>query len=190
MTILIVSKFHNETHDPKGQQNKIYTIVNRRETFYPRHTVPVTSCSEVKYVLKKGILWKQRLFWNKEYIFIIIQGWPKSIYQPTIIIGPVHDPYSNFEATNFTFMSLLNVPANLTFFKRSQGAVQNSYLLLLFRKHILFDTDLQMLVTMATILRHLTRLALITCFVAKASFDLTSHQTFWYVVACATSKAT
>ena len=27
---LIVSKFHNETHDPKGQENKIYTIVNSR----------------------------------------------------------------------------------------------------------------------------------------------------------------
>ena len=25
---LIVSKFHNETHDPKGQENKIYTIEN------------------------------------------------------------------------------------------------------------------------------------------------------------------
>ena len=49
---LIVSKFHNETHDPKGQENKIYTIVKGRETFYRRHTVPVTSCSEVKYVLK------------------------------------------------------------------------------------------------------------------------------------------
>ena len=49
---LIVSKFHNETHDPKGQENKIYFIVKGRETFYRRHTVPVTSCSEVKYVLK------------------------------------------------------------------------------------------------------------------------------------------
>ena len=39
---LIVSKFHNETHDPKGQENKIYTIVKGRETFYRRHTVPVT----------------------------------------------------------------------------------------------------------------------------------------------------
>ena len=48
---LIVSKFHNETHDPKGQENKIYTIVKGRETFNRRHTVPVTSCSEVKYVL-------------------------------------------------------------------------------------------------------------------------------------------
>ena len=31
---LIVSKFHNETQDPKGQENKIYTIVKGRETFY------------------------------------------------------------------------------------------------------------------------------------------------------------
>ena len=30
---LIVSKFHNETHDPKGKENKIYTIVKGRETF-------------------------------------------------------------------------------------------------------------------------------------------------------------
>ena len=50
---LIVSKFHNETHDPKGQDNKIYTIVKSMETFYHRHKVPITSCSEVKYVLKK-----------------------------------------------------------------------------------------------------------------------------------------
>ena len=50
---LIISKFHNETHDPKGQENKIYTIVKGRETFYRRHTVPVTSCSKVKYVLKR-----------------------------------------------------------------------------------------------------------------------------------------
>ena len=48
---LIVSKFHNKTHDPKGQENKIYTIVKGRETFYRRHTVPVTSCSKVKYIL-------------------------------------------------------------------------------------------------------------------------------------------
>ena len=50
---LIVSKFHNETHDPKGQENKIYTIVKGMETFYYRHKVPITSCNEVKYVLKK-----------------------------------------------------------------------------------------------------------------------------------------
>ena len=47
------TKFHNETHDPKGPENKIYTIVRGMETFYRRHTVPVTSCSEVKYVLKR-----------------------------------------------------------------------------------------------------------------------------------------
>ena len=50
---LIVLKFHNETHDPKEQDNKIYTIVKGRETFYRQHTVPVTSCSEVKYVLQR-----------------------------------------------------------------------------------------------------------------------------------------
>ena len=37
---VVVSKFHNETHDPKGQENKIYTIVKDRETFSHRHTVP------------------------------------------------------------------------------------------------------------------------------------------------------
>ena len=31
---LIVSKLSNETHDPKGQENKIYTIVRGRETFH------------------------------------------------------------------------------------------------------------------------------------------------------------
>ena len=51
---LIVSKLHNETYDPKGQENKVYTIVNGMGTFYRRHTVPITSCSEVKYVLKKS----------------------------------------------------------------------------------------------------------------------------------------
>ena len=51
--LLIVSKSHNETYDPKGQENKINTIVKGRETFYHRHTVPVTSCSEVNYVLKR-----------------------------------------------------------------------------------------------------------------------------------------
>ena len=50
---LIVSKFSNESHDPKGQENKIYTIVKGRVTFYCRHTVQIISCSEVKYVLKK-----------------------------------------------------------------------------------------------------------------------------------------
>ena len=56
---LIISKFHNETHDPKWQENKIDTIVKGRETFYRRHTVPVTSCCEVKYVLKMVSLWSK-----------------------------------------------------------------------------------------------------------------------------------
>ena len=50
---LIVSKIHNEKHDPKGQENKNYTIVKGMETLYHRHKVPITSWSEVKYVLKK-----------------------------------------------------------------------------------------------------------------------------------------
>ena len=29
---LIISKFHNGTHDPKGRETKIYTIVKGRET--------------------------------------------------------------------------------------------------------------------------------------------------------------
>ena len=40
---LIGSMFHNETHDPKGQENKIYTIVKGMEKFYRRHPAPVTS---------------------------------------------------------------------------------------------------------------------------------------------------
>ena len=63
---LIVSKFHNETHDPKGQENKIYTIVKGMETFYHRHKVPITSCNEVKYVLKKLSFWSNDALknWN------------------------------------------------------------------------------------------------------------------------------
>ena len=38
--LLIISKFHNETHDPKGQENKIYTIVKGMETFYHRPQSP------------------------------------------------------------------------------------------------------------------------------------------------------
>ena len=50
---LIISKFPNETHDPKEQANKSYTIVKGRETFYRRHTVPITSCSESNMFLKR-----------------------------------------------------------------------------------------------------------------------------------------
>ena len=49
----MVSKLDNKTYDSKGQENKIYSKVKGRETLYQRHTVQVTSCSEVKYVLKR-----------------------------------------------------------------------------------------------------------------------------------------
>ena len=62
---LIVLKFHNETHDPKGQENKIYTIVKGRETF----TVPVTSCSKVLF----GFLWQgQNLKSLKNCKFLVV----------------------------------------------------------------------------------------------------------------------
>ena len=53
---LIVSKFHNETHDPKGQENKIYTIVKGRETFYRRHTVPVSLQWVVPSILTHSVM--------------------------------------------------------------------------------------------------------------------------------------
>ena len=35
---LIVSKFHNETHNPNGQENKIYyALVKGMEMFYRNH---------------------------------------------------------------------------------------------------------------------------------------------------------
>ena len=61
---LIISKFSNESHDPKGQENKIYTIVKDTETFYRRHTAPITSCSEIKYVLKK-VMYGMKLSMNQ-----------------------------------------------------------------------------------------------------------------------------
>ena len=45
--------YHNWINESKGQENKINTIVKDRETFYRRHIVPITSYSEVKYVLEK-----------------------------------------------------------------------------------------------------------------------------------------
>ena len=35
---LIFSKFHNETHDPKGQENKIYTRMKGREPSDQEHS--------------------------------------------------------------------------------------------------------------------------------------------------------
>ena len=50
--------------NPKDdKKNEIYTIVKGRETFYRRRTVPVTSCSEVKYVLKRVSFGSKDLFY-------------------------------------------------------------------------------------------------------------------------------
>ena len=34
---LQISRLYNETHDTKGQENKIYPIVKGRDMFYRRH---------------------------------------------------------------------------------------------------------------------------------------------------------
>ena len=41
------SKLQNGINDPKGLENKIYTIMKGRETFYGDHTVQITNCSKV-----------------------------------------------------------------------------------------------------------------------------------------------
>ena len=52
---LIVSKLHNETHDPKGQGNKICTIVKGRETQ-----------SQSPAVVKSNMFLKRLSFGSKE----------------------------------------------------------------------------------------------------------------------------
>ena len=39
----ISSKLQNRINDPKGLENKIYTMMKGRETFDGDHTVPITS---------------------------------------------------------------------------------------------------------------------------------------------------
>ena len=55
----MVSKFHSETYDPKGQENKIYTIVKDMETLYSHHTVPPA-------VVKTNMFLKRLNFGRKE----------------------------------------------------------------------------------------------------------------------------
>ena len=55
------SKFQNRISDPKGLENKIYTIMKGRETFDGDHTVPSTSCIEVQYVLQRGYTLEARI---------------------------------------------------------------------------------------------------------------------------------
>ena len=57
---LIVFKFHNETHDPKGQESKIYTIVKGRE----RSTTATLSQSPA--VVKSNVFLKRLSFGSKE----------------------------------------------------------------------------------------------------------------------------
>ena len=47
----IYSKLQNEINDPKGLENKIYTMMKSRETFYGNQTVQITSSSEAKVFL-------------------------------------------------------------------------------------------------------------------------------------------
>ena len=48
---LLVSKFHNETHDPKGQENKVYTIVKGRGS-------TATTQSQSPAVVKSNMFFK------------------------------------------------------------------------------------------------------------------------------------
>ena len=50
----ISSKLQNGINDPKRLENKICTIMKDRKTFYGDHMLPITSCSNVQYVLYKG----------------------------------------------------------------------------------------------------------------------------------------
>ena len=55
-------------HNSKGQEYEIYTIVKGMETFYRQHTVPVTSCSEVKYVLICTITYSYKDYMRNESV--------------------------------------------------------------------------------------------------------------------------
>ena len=68
---LIISKFHNETHDPKGQENQIYTMVRtgRRSTAATKSQSPAVVKSNMflkGYLLKAKNALKN---WNQSVIF-------------------------------------------------------------------------------------------------------------------------
>ena len=44
----ISSKLQYGIYDPKGLENKIYTMTKSGKPFYGEHTVPITSCSKVQ----------------------------------------------------------------------------------------------------------------------------------------------
>ena len=47
----ISSKLQNGINDPKRLENNIFTMMKGYETFSGVHTVPITSCCEIQYVL-------------------------------------------------------------------------------------------------------------------------------------------
>ena len=75
---LIVSKFHNETHDPKGQEIKIYTIVKacRRSTAATQSQSPAG--------VKSNMFLKWVSFVSKECKVFASKGYPfKNIFDFT-----------------------------------------------------------------------------------------------------------
>ena len=63
----ISSRLQNKINDPKGLENKIYTITKGRETFYSDHTVPIISCSENQYMFYKRVtVWNHGLHQRTE----------------------------------------------------------------------------------------------------------------------------
>ena len=58
----ISSKLQNGINDPKGLENKLYTIMKGRETFYGDHTVPISpAVAKFNMFYNRFILWKQGL---------------------------------------------------------------------------------------------------------------------------------
>ena len=110
---LIVFKFHNETHDPKGQENKVYTIVKGRETFYHRHIVPITSCSEVKCVLKR------LSFGSKECT--------KKLKQECKFSGPHQLPSNTVQWTHDSYVLIIRLKKRVRLFEEG-ATMQRIYI--------------------------------------------------------------
>ena len=72
---LIVSKFHNKTHDPKGQENKIFTISHFIWVF--------TGCQSIC----SGASGLQKLNWSANEIEVLIAHAlnPKILYTPVLM---------------------------------------------------------------------------------------------------------
>ena len=70
----MVLKFHNRFHDLKGQENKIYTIVKDKETFYCSHTArPLAKLGSSPIIFK-------HIFMHTHYVqesHVLVQIWHK-----------------------------------------------------------------------------------------------------------------